>query len=129
MFQTSKHPFVVTPGDNEWTDCHKRKVNPFDPLERLAKVREVFFQGDQSLGQRTLTLTQQSNDPKYPKYRENARWIYGDIIFVTLHIVGSNNNLGRTREMDTEYAERNEANLAWMKEAVDLAKNATVTRD
>jgi len=122
MFQTSKHPFVVTPGDNEWTDCHKRKVNPFDPLERLAKVREVFFQGDQSLGQRTLTLTQQSNDPKYPKYRENARWIYGDIIFVTLHIVGSNNNLGRTREMDTEYAERNEANLAWMKEAVDLAK-------
>ncbi len=49
MFQTSKHPFVVTPGDNELTDCHKRKVNPFDPLERLAKVREVFFPSDQSL--------------------------------------------------------------------------------
>jgi hypothetical protein len=122
MFQTSKAPFVVTPGDNEWTDCHKRKVNPFDPLERLAKVREVFFQGDQSLGQRTLTLTQQSNDPKYPKYRENARWIYGDILFVTLHVVGSNNNLGRTREMDAEYAERNAANLAWTKEAFDVAK-------
>src|SRR5262245_13838436 len=42
MFQTSKHPFIVTPGDNEWTDCHKRKVNPFDPMERLVKVREVF---------------------------------------------------------------------------------------
>jgi hypothetical protein len=52
MFQTSKHPFVVTPGDNEWTDCHKRKVNPFDPLERLAKVRDVFFPNDQSLDQR-----------------------------------------------------------------------------
>lgn len=22
MFQTSKHPFIVTPGDNEWTNCH-----------------------------------------------------------------------------------------------------------
>ncbi len=41
MFQTSRHPFIVTPGDNEWTDCHKRKVNPFEPLERLAKVRDV----------------------------------------------------------------------------------------
>jgi hypothetical protein len=122
MFQTSKHPLVVTPGDNEWTDCHKRKVNSFDPLERLAKVREIFFPSDQSLGQRTISLTQQHNDPKYSKYRENARWTHGNLLFVTLHIVGSNNNLGRTREMDTEYAERNAANLAWMKEAFDLGK-------
>jgi len=21
MFQTSKQPFIVTPGDNDWTDC------------------------------------------------------------------------------------------------------------
>jgi hypothetical protein len=122
MFQTSKQPFIVTPGDNDWTDCHKRKVKPFDPLERLAKVREVFFSNDESLGQRTMTLTQQSKDPKYAKYRENARWIYDDVLFVTLHVVGSNNNLGRTREMDAEYAERNEANLAWLKEAFEMAK-------
>jgi len=122
MFQTSRHPFIVTPGDNEWTDCHKRKVNPFEPLERLAKVRDVFFPDGQSLGQRTMTLTQQSKDPKYSKYRENARWTYGDRLFVTLHTVGSNNNLGRTREMDAEYAERNAANLAWLKETFDLAK-------
>jgi hypothetical protein len=101
MFETSKHPFVVTPGDNEWTDCHKRRVNPFDPLERLAKVREVFFPSDQSLGQRTITLTQQHNDPKYSEYRENARWTHGNLLFVTVHMVGSNNNLGRTREMDS----------------------------
>jgi Calcineurin-like phosphoesterase len=122
MFQTSRHPFIVTPGDNDWTDCHKRKVNPFDPLDRLAKVREVFFPSDQSLGQRTIALSQQSKDAKYSKYRENARWTYGDILFVTLHTVGSNNNLGRTREMDAEYSERNAANLTWMKEAFDLAK-------
>ena len=121
-FQTSNQPFIVTPGDNDWSDCHKRKINPFDPLERLAKVREVFFPNDQSLGQRTMTLTQQSKDSKYSKYRENARWTYEDILFVTVHTVGSNNNLGRTREMDAEYAERNAANLAWMRESFDLAK-------
>lgn len=119
-FETSRHPFIYTPGDNEWTDCHRAGA---DPLERLEKLRELFFHGDQSLGQRTLTLTRQSNDAKYARYRENARWVYGDVLFATLHLVGSNNNLGRTAAMDAEYAERNAANMAWMKEAFDLAKH------
>jgi len=53
LFETSKHPFILTPGDNDWTDCRYAEPS-LDPLERLAKLREVFFQGDQSLGQRTL---------------------------------------------------------------------------
>jgi len=121
-FQRSKRPFIYTPGDNEWTDCHAVKHQSNDPLERLARVREIFFQGDQTLGQRTLTLIRQSDDPKYGKFRENVRWIHGDVLFVTLHMVGSNNNFGRTREMDAEYNERNGANLAWMKQAFELAK-------
>jgi hypothetical protein len=60
----------------------------------------MFFAGDQSLGQRTMHLTRQSENPKYAKFRENLRWNYGDILFVTVHMVGSNNNLGRTRDMD-----------------------------
>ena len=121
QFQSSKHPFIYTPGDNEWTDCHGAKP-PSDPLERLAKLRELFFRGDHSLGGRILPLTRQSSDPQYGKFRENVRWLYGDVVFVTLHIVGSNNNLGRTPEMDREYAERNGANLAWMRQVFDLAK-------
>ncbi len=122
QFQASKHPFIYTPGDNEWTDCHNARESSYDPLERLAKIREVFFQGDQSLGQRKLTLTSQSDDPKYAKFRENVRWTYSDVLFVTLHVVGSNNNLGRTPEADAEYQERNAANLVWLKQAFDVAK-------
>ena len=121
-FQTSKHPFIYTPGDNEWTDCHDRRAGGHDPLERLAKLRDQFFQGDESLGQRTLRLTRQSNDPQYAKFRENVRWAYGGVLFVTLHMVGSNNNLGRTPQMDAEYRERNAANLVWIKQAFDLAR-------
>jgi len=121
LFHTSKHPFILTPGDNEWTDC--RYAEPIlDPIERLAKLREVFFQGDQSLGQRTLPLTRQSTTPQYVTFRENVRWTYGEVLFVTLHIVGSNNNLGYTPESDAEYAERNAANLVWLKQAFELAK-------
>ncbi len=122
LFQTFESPFIFVPGDNEWTDCHRANNGNYDPLERLAKLREVFFQGDQSLGQRTLRLTRQSEEPQYRKFRENVRWTYGDAMFAGLHIVGSNNNFGRTPEANQEYAERNAANLAWMKQTFALAK-------
>jgi len=122
LAQMSKHPFILVPGDNEWTDCHRAKPKTFEPLERLAKVRSLFFSGDQSLGQRTIRLTRQSDNPSYTKFRENVRWAYGDVLFVTLHMVGSNNNLGRTPEMDAEYAERSAANLAWLREGFEVAK-------
>jgi hypothetical protein len=121
LFHTSTHPFILTPGDNDWTDCHEAEPPP-DPIERLVKLRQVFFQGDQSLGQRPLPLARQSTDPQYAKFRENVRWISGDVLFVTLHIVGSNNNLGRTPEGDAEYAERHAANLVWLKQAFEVAK-------
>jgi len=121
LAQRSRHPFIFVPGDNEWTDCHRAKPRTYDPLERLTKLRQMFFQGDQSLGQRTIRLTRQSEDTQYAKFRENVRWTSGEVLFVTLHVVGSNNNLGRTPDMDAEYAERNAANLAWMRQAFELA--------
>lgn len=121
-YQSSAHPFIYLPGDNEWTDCHGAANGSYDPLERLAKLRELFFQGDRSLGRRTIALTRQSDDPRYAKFRENMYWVRGDVLFVGLHMVGSNNNLGRTPEADAEYRERNAANLAWLQQAFALAK-------
>jgi hypothetical protein len=122
LAQRSRHPFIFVPGDNEWTDCHRAKPRTYDPLERLTKLRQLFFQGDQSLGQRTMRLTRQSDDPQYANLRENVRWTHSEVLFVTLHMVGSNNNLGRTPDMDAEYAERNAANLVWLRQAFELAK-------
>src|SRR5215468_3475403 len=53
QFNASVHPFIYTPGDNEWTDCHDAQgVKGGNPLERLTHLRKVFFAGEQSLGQR-----------------------------------------------------------------------------
>jgi Calcineurin-like phosphoesterase len=112
QFDASRHPFIYTPGDNEWTDCHNPKAGGFDPVERLAKLREIFFPGKQSLGKRKLALEQQ------PKFPENQRWRRGSVLFITIHMVGDNNNLGSA----DEYRERNAANLAWMREGFDLAQ-------
>src|ERR1044071_3196038 len=64
QFETFAHPLIYVFGDNEWTDC-ARGTNRFDPVERLQKLREMFTQGDHSLGQRKLSLARQSNDPHY----------------------------------------------------------------
>jgi hypothetical protein len=125
QFRASAHPFVYTPGDNEWTDCHDGEgVKGGNPLERLATLRKVFFEGEQSLGQRTLPLTRQSqsSDPIFAKYRENVRWDHGGVTFVTVNIPGSNNGLGRSLDGDAEYAERNKVDLAWVHEGFEHAK-------
>jgi hypothetical protein len=114
LFDEFDAPFVFVPGDNEWTDCHRAHNGSYDPLERLDRLRAMFFQTDQSLGRRTLTLDRQSADPLYGKFRENVRWVVGNVVFLGLHVVGSNNNLGRTPSADAEYVERNAADLDWL---------------
>jgi hypothetical protein len=118
----SLNPVVYVPGDNEWTDCHRTGG---DPLERLRRLRELFFQGSSSLGQRRLEVIRQSAD-----YPENVRWThppaerpagYGRVTFLGLNVPGSNNNLGRTPEADAEYAARNAADLAWLREGFATA--------
>ena len=119
QFQSVQHPFIFVPGDNEWTDCHRSGA---DPLERLAKLREMFYPGDDSLGQRKLKLERQSANSRFTEYRENVRWTIGPALFIGLNIPGSNNNFGRTPQTDGEYARRGLANSVWLAEGFDLAK-------
>ena len=115
QLDASRHALIYTPGDNEWTDCQNPKAGGFVPEERLAKLREVFFSTHESLGRRKLALEQQ------PQFPENLRWRRGGVLFMTLHIIGSNNNLGRTPEGDAEQRDRMAANVAWMREGFALA--------
>jgi hypothetical protein len=126
-FNTFEPPAVFIPGDNEWTDCHRTTNGGYDPLERLALLRRTFYPTDQSLGQVTLTLLRQSG------YPENVRWQFGRIIYVALNMPGSNNGFQNANSatgvanpyraaMDTEYAARNAANVAWLNAAFDAAQ-------
>jgi hypothetical protein len=130
QFNAIPHPVIYTPGDNDWTDCHDgQNVKGGNPFERLTKLRETFFQSDDSLGKRKLSLMRQSQSPEFSKFRENVRWDFGGITFVTLHQTGSNNGLGRTPDGDAEYEERNKANLSWLSQAfahASAAKNRAI---
>jgi hypothetical protein len=121
-FQRSVHPFVLTPGDNDWTDCHLLKARPVDPLERLSKLRTMFYPQGRSLGQKSMAVVSQAKDPGVEKFTENLTWTVNGVVFATFHIVGSNDNFGRTSEMDAEHAERKAANIAWLKKTFASAR-------
>lgn len=121
-FNKSAHPLVLTPGDNDWTDCHLLKVRTADPLAALATVRSLFYPEGKSLGAKTMAVESQAKDPAFAKFRENLTWTHGGVRFATFHTTGSNDNKGRTPEMDAEQAEREKANLAWVKKAFDAAR-------
>ena len=125
LFQGFSHPFVLIPGDNDWTDCHR---GGFDPMERLTRFRQVFATGDANLGKHGIKLERQSDfDERYRDYSENVRWRMNEVVFVGLNIPGSNNNLGRTTQMDFEYRHRMEANFEWLDQAVKKAEQPGVS--
>jgi len=122
-FSSFKAPLVYSPGDNEWTDCHRPLAGAYNPLERLEALRAIFFSTNQSLGKNTLHLQRQADlDPKYSKYVENAYWVKNNFLFVSIHIPGSNNNNEGAESAIKEYQDRNQANLAWIDQAFNLAK-------
>lgn len=119
QFDASRHPFIFAPGDNEWVDCRQRRNGTWDPLERLEKLRSVFFADEWSLGrERIATRVQQERVPGCGGYPENRAWMRARVRFVTLHVTGSNNNEGFDAASDAEARCRNEANRRWLDEAV-----------
>jgi hypothetical protein len=121
-FSSFRAPLVYSPGDNEWTDCHRLLAGAYDPLERLEALRAVFFSSNQSLGKNTMRLQRQADlNPRYSKYVENAYWIKNNFLFVSIHIPGSNNNNEGTESAIKEYQDRNQANLVWIEQAFNLA--------
>lgn len=114
-FETFNQSLIYTPGDNEWTDCNREAAGSYNPLERLSALRKLFFSNRQSFGKKKIDLSSQAENPEYSEYVENLTWVYGDIQFATIHLVGSNNNFKAGGD-NTEYEGREKANLAWIDE-------------
>lgn len=129
-FNLFEGALVYTPGDNDWTDCH-RFVGKFDrPLERLSVLRTLFFAKSVSLGKDPITVERQPDVAlDYSSYPENQRWILNQVLFVTLHVVGSNNNYdpsARDPNKNAEFIARDNANIDWIRSAFELAANKSL---
>lgn len=134
LFDTFADPFVFTPGDNDWTDCHRPQFGAFVPTERLASLRRIFYpRPDRALGgQPALRVRPQSRDAGFSDYVENVTWARSRVVFSTLHVIGSDNDLvawfdgsetaaQRALRM-AEFDRRLAADLAWIDRAFSQAR-------
>ena len=148
LWTSFKNPLIYTPGDNEWSDCHKAKeggnvfVNgtPVDyaagnPIANLDLVRSIFFANPgYALGGRNKRVLSQAEvfNPESPtdvNYVENVMWDQSKVLFVTLNIPGGSNNdadpwFGApiTPAQTNEIAQRTAADLHWLDAAFAQAE-------
>jgi len=120
QFDKSAHPFIFTPGDNDWTDCRRKSNGGDDPIERLGKIREIFFADRFSLGANRIETVAQSQcleagtPCRCGPFPENRMWERSGVVFATINVQGSNNNRGFDAANDREAECRDKANLAWL---------------
>lgn len=117
LFAALPVPVLYTPGDNEWTDCHRRAAGLRDPLARLQALRRIFFGDPQVLHNQALGLV--APNKAFP---ENAYLIREGVVVVLLHLVGSkNNHRPQVAVAMQEWRDRSLANRALLARATDAA--------
>ncbi len=133
LFNTFEDPFVYTPGDNEWTDCHRRAAGGYVPTKRLERLRRIFYaQPGRALGGRPMRMRTQAKQPGFEEFVENQLWVRSEVVFSTVHVVGSSNGLApwsdvaetakQRRLRLAEFDRRQAAGLAWLDRTFALAE-------
>jgi hypothetical protein len=121
LLARSMHPLVLLPGDNEWTDCHRSAAGAYDPRERLAALRALFWSSPGPLGSGPAARRANLSLERQPGAPENVVWRIGAVRFVAVHVVGSNNGLDGYRGSRAEFDTRERLNQSWLDAAVTRA--------
>jgi len=130
QFQSFRDGVVVTPGDNDWTDCHRTNNGNYLPTDRLARFREIFYPvAGMTSGQHSFPVRTQAAMAGFEDYVENMMWGFNGTMMATVHVVGSNNGLDPWIQIDptdsyaaprpdrlAEVQAREAAALAWVDE-------------
>ncbi|HAP75936.1 MAG TPA: hypothetical protein DCR14_07625 [Acidimicrobiaceae bacterium] len=129
QFQAFDDAFWYTPGDNEWTDCH-RATPASNPLERLAALRGIFYPNPaETTGGTPRPVESQASDPTHSAFVENTMFHEQCVTFGAIHVVGSGNGTeawvgetaSQTQEREAAVTARSAANVAWIDEVFDTA--------
>ena len=118
-------PVLLTPGDNDWTDCWFPEGGGADPRERLAALRAAFFDPPGAgLGRRSVEAAHQGA----AGFPENRRLSLDPLTVATIHVVGSNNGFEpRDPDAAAEFRVRDAAARAWLAETAAEAVDRGAT--
>ncbi len=122
LLDQSPLPLVYVPGETDWAECHQPVNGSFDAVERLSRLRELFFPEDATLGKHPRAVVRQSDQAMFRSFRENVRLSIGNILLVGLNIPGDNNHYRSEGGRNGEFEDRREANHQWLARAFSLAQ-------
>ncbi|WP_342119540.1 hypothetical protein [Pseudoduganella sp. OTU4001] len=121
LMDSAARPLVLLPAGSDWADCRNTNGKS-NAIERLNRIRELFFAEPDALGKGKLPLNRQSAIAKFRDYAENAYWEHENILFVTINVPAKNNHYLTEAGRNSEYEDRMVANRAWLQRAFLLAK-------
>lgn len=113
LLDEAKNGLVLSLTANDWIDC-KRENGKSAAMERLNRLRDLFFADDFSFGASKIAVARQSNTPKFRSYGENARWQLGNIVFATINLPANNNHYRPEAGRNSEFEDRLIANRDWL---------------
>ncbi|OEZ63364.1 hypothetical protein [Duganella sp. HH105] len=114
-------PMIVSLAGSDWSAC-VNSIGRSNAIERLNRLRELFYADGESLGERRLPLTRLSASAKFRSYAENAHWEYGKVLFATINLPANNNHFRAEAGRNSEYEDRLVANRAWLHRLFTLAE-------
>ena len=126
LLNKSDRPLMLVLAGADWTDC-RNSAGRSNALERLNRIREIYFEGRDALGERKLELNRQSTITKFRSYAENAYWEKGGVLFATINLPANNNHFVSEAGRNSEYEDRFVANRAWLQRLFSMAKRRKLT--
>jgi hypothetical protein len=121
LLNESTQPMIVSLAGSDWSACINSSGRS-NAIERLNRLRELFYVDGESLGARRLAVTRLSSNAKFRSYAENAHWEYGKVLFATINLPANNNHFRPEAGRNSEFEDRLVANRAWLHRLFTLAE-------
>jgi hypothetical protein len=122
LIDDARRPVIVAPAGSDWTEC-KNSAGRSDAIERLARLREMFFAEPNSMGAKKIALTRQSMSPRFRSYAENAHWEVGKVLYSTVNLPSNNNHYVAAAGRNSEYEDRLVATRFWLNRLLAIARS------
>ncbi len=120
LLDNARSSVVVSLAASDWTTCLNGQNNPA-AVERLNRLREVFFNEEAAPERNRLQKLHQSDSAKFHNFIENARWQIHGIQFATVNLPADNNHYLSEAGRNSEFEDRLIATNDWLQRIVSTA--------
>lgn len=121
LIENARRPMIVMPSASDWSGC-RNSAGRTAAIERLNRLRELYYPESESLGRRKIEVTRQSANAKFRAYAENMYWVEGNVLYATVDIPANNNHYLPEAGRNSEFEDRLVANRYWLNRVFALAR-------